>query len=649
MPPPTSLVPAAPPTAEDDHLNSSIWRKRFEKRLLSPYPGIGTLDVEYNELTQSWKRFQENLPPEDQVTFQERPQTAQDVLAVVRSVQTSWLSHPRQQVFSRSMTLCDTFIDTLDPHAVLLTILPKNESYRSLFYGVLQSVIKASANYPRIMEGVIRALVKVNQSICLPPGSDGVSFTKDSVTPIATFYSLTFFFLGELMDWYVRRSKCRLLKSLHQDVYLNFRYLIWSIRSSAIHIIGGLVDGMDMDDPKYEKKRKIMQMSDLYLWEETRLNQVGRQKWDRRSIAQTAMTRQLIWEIQNDAAERLKMRADSHLLLLQMLDSTSQRLRSVTQQNSGIACLTTTVAQDIGMQGGDLGTDLPSELTLITSQETSRFKWSSGPKHKYTRVELQLASKHLQDFFRDDDQVADLAADVDVIAEDSVVESLQQWATNVHSQVLAIGGPPSTAFPSPVALISACYASFARKARLPVISHFCSLPTEERSGMTLYEQGLISLAYSLIRQLIDYLPPVLEGHAACNLNTERFNPLNGTMTCWKEVLSLIDILLYLAPPVLICVIDGLHVLEDSSTDEAIRSFVRTLLTHSRHQAAPATDGSQSQDVLLKVLFTVAGRPNTLVETLSENHLTLSESNQVGQVTSTDQALNADVGIVMMNA
>ncbi|KAE8157974.1 hypothetical protein BDV40DRAFT_276869 [Aspergillus tamarii] len=649
MPPQTSLVPAAPPTAEDDQFAASIWRKRFEKRPLSQHPVIGTLDVEYNELAQSWKRFQENLPFADHVEFQERPQTSEDVRAVVRDVQTRWLSHPRQQVFSRSMTLCDTFMETIDPHAVLLMTLPKNESYRSLFYGVLQSIIKASANYPRIMEGVIRALVKVNQSICLPPGSDGLAFTTDSITCIAKFYSLTFFFLGELMDWYVRRSKCRLLHCLHQDVYLNFRYLIWSIRSSAIHIIGGLIDGMDMDDPKYEKKRKIMQSSDLYLWEETRLSQVGLQKWDRRIIAQTAMTRQLIWEIQHDAAERLQLRAESHLLLLQMLDLTSQRLRSVTQQNSGIACLTTTVAQDIGMQGGDLGTDLPSELTLITSQETSRFKWSSGPKHKYTRVELQLASKHLQDFFRNDDQVTDLDSDVDVIAEDSVVESLQQWATNVHSQVLAIGGSPSTAFPSPVALVSACYATFARKAKLPVISHFCSLPTEERSGMTLFEQGLISLAYSLIRQLIDYLPPVLEGHAACNLNTERFSPLNGTMTSWKEVLSLIDMLLYLAPPVLVCIIDGLDVLEDSSTDGPIRSLVRTLLTHTRHQTSPAADGSQNQDVLLKVLFTVAGRPNTLVETLSENRLILSESNQVSQLASTDGALNPDVGIVMMNA
>ncbi|KAE8144718.1 hypothetical protein BDV25DRAFT_87395 [Aspergillus avenaceus] len=648
MPPQTSLLPAAPPTMEDDQLLITVWRKRFEKKPPSLHPALGVLDVEYNELAQSWKRFQVDLPVEDQVTFHERSQSSEDVVAVVRNVQALWISSSRQQLYSRSMTLCDTFISTLAAHTKLFTVLPRNEAYRSLFYGVLQSIIKASANYPRIMEGVIRALVKVNQSIFLPPGSGQVHFTGDSVTPIARFYALAFFFLGELMDWYVRRSRCRLLKSLHQDVYLNFRYLVWSIRSSAKAVMCGLSDPMDIEDPKYEKKRKIMQISDLYLWEEQRLSQVGLQKWERRLAAQTAMTRQLIWEIQNDATEREKMRSDSHLLLLQMLDLTTQRVRSVNQQNSGIACLTTSVAQDIGMQGGDLGTDLPSELTLITSQETSRFKWSQGPKHKYSRVELQLASKHLQDFFDNDDQVTYLDSDMDVIAEDSVIDSLQQWATNVHSQVLAIGGAPSTAFPSPVALISACYAISARKARLPVISHFCSLPATERSDMTLFEQGLISLAYSLMRQLIDYLPPVLEGHAACNLNTERFSPLNGTMTSWKEVLSMIDILLHLAPPLVVCVIDGLDVLEHSSTDEHIRSLVRTLLTHTRHQASPMPDGGQGQDVLLKVLFTVAGRPRSLVETLSENHLVLSESSQTGVLTATDQTLNPDVG-VMMNA
>lgn len=497
----------------------------------------------------------------------------------------------------------------------------------------------------------MRALFKMNKSIKPLTGEDQAGPTglsKDSILYIARFYSMTFFMLGEIMDWYVRNLKCRLLTSLNHDLYSDLGGLLSRIKRRAKDIMRAIPDEMDLDEKDGDETRRPP-FQDFKLWENARFSQVGLQKQARRSAAQNAITRQLIWEIQNNAWERLGMMAEREKLLSSMLERANQRMRPVDQQSSGIACLTTTAAQDLGMQDGYLGIERRSELTVPSSQDTSRFQWSQGFKHKYTRIELQIASKHLQDFFDCDDQVADLESDVDVIAENSLTTSLHHWATNCHSQVLAVGGSPSAAFLSPVALISVCIANFARQAKLPVVSHFCSLPTKVRDGMTQCEQGLIALAYSLIRQLIDCLPPVLEGHAACNLSAERFSPLNGTLTSWKEVLSLIDILLHYAPPLVVCVIDGLDKIQDASTEQHIRSLVRTLLTHTRHQTVQMPNGTESQSVLLKVLFTVAGRPSSLVETLSENRLILSESNKTDSVAAVDQALNPDVGVVMMNA
>lgn len=107
-------------------------------------PVITTLDVEYNELAQSWKRFHESLAPEDQVHFQERAQDAHDVLDVVRSVQSLWMSNPRKHLFSRAMALSNQFLSTFETHTVLLMALPHHESNRSLLYGVLQSILKVS-------------------------------------------------------------------------------------------------------------------------------------------------------------------------------------------------------------------------------------------------------------------------------------------------------------------------------------------------------------------------------------------------------------------------------------------------------------------------------------------------------------------------
>ncbi|RDH34352.1 hypothetical protein BDQ94DRAFT_18679 [Aspergillus welwitschiae] len=621
MSPPSLSIPATPTVAETLHL----WKKRFDKRHLSTNPVIATLDIEYNELVQSWKRFQDNLLPNDRVLFHERLQNPDDVLDVVASIEPVWTSTSGQRVLREC---CDEFRSTLGSHGRLLAVLPRNELYCSLFYGVLQSLLKASAGYPRILEGLFKALVHINRLIAPPALGEAVPATKDSINAISRFYTLLFFFLGEVMDWYVRKAKCGLLRSPNQDVYRAFQRLIGQIRRSAKSMMHDLTDAMDVDDADCDSLCEMAHDDYRGWFERARLSQVGLQNGARRFAAQNALTRQLMWEIHQDAVERKRLLQDREVLLARLLDTVSLQLQSVSRQNSGIACLTTTASQDL---------------------DTDRFNlMKGGHKHKYTRMELQMASQKLEDFFDADDQIPALEFDVPVIAEDNVMTSLKQWATDAHSQVLAVGGPQSTVYPSPVLLVSTCYASFARKAGLPVISHFCNRSTDAANELT-YEQHLIALAYSLIRQLIEYLPPVVESHAGCDLSGERFKPLNGTLTSWKEVLSLIDILLHFAPPLLVCVIHGLDIIQDASTDPYIRSLVRTFLTHTRHQPVLLPNGEQSQSVLLKVLFTVAGRPSSLVETLSENQLILRESNTTEELAPTDAALDADVGPPVMIA
>ncbi|PLB39426.1 uncharacterized protein BDW47DRAFT_103036 [Aspergillus candidus] len=608
-PQPTS-VPAASSPAEDDPF---AIKKRLEKRFLSSHPVIATLDVEYNELSQYWTVFQRHLQPADQVERHERLQNSSDVANLVGSIQATWIASERESLFSRSMSRLKRLISTLDYHSPLLVRLPKHELYLSLLYGVFQSIIKASADYPRVMEGMTKILVKINKS------AKEALRNQDVTWSIVYFYSLTFFTLSEMMRWYVGMSKCRLLKSPNQDVYLYFKTLVTYIQSSVRLIVR---DAMDIDDYGSEAQRRAD--FDLAFWEETRLSQIGLQKPERKFAAELAIVSQQIWEIQQHLADNLTMTAGTKVLLKLMRDSASGLLRLEGPSNGGIACLTTAATQDI---------------------DSSRFSWSKGSKHKCTRVGLQIASAHLQDFFDSDDQVAGLGLTIPVAADASLVEPLNHWASTVHSQVLAVCSSPSMELSSPVAGISACFAVSAREAQIPVISHFCSLPTDPRDGMTLFEQGLIALTYSLIRQLIDFLPPVLESHAACDLESERFVPLNGKLTSWKEVLSLVDVLLFYSPPLMVCVIDGLDVIQDASTDQRLRSLVRTILSHTRHEKV-AGPGGHRQRVILKVLFTVEGRPESLVKTLAENPLTVSQTAPV-ETPATDQVMNS--GMVMMNA
>lgn len=451
------------------------------------------------------------------------------------------------------------------------------------------------------MSGVMKALVKVNQSICLPENSER-HLTSDSIPSIANFYSLLFFYLGELMDWYARRFKCRLLQSRHENVYVDFCNLVSSIQNSARGFMHAFKDTREPSDSDTEMANTVMQHPDLFLWEDARLSQIGRRNIDRRFAAQNALTRLLIWEIQHSAEQRLKLRENRGLLLEQLFNEASQQLQPVGEQNSATLCLTMAPGQDL----------------LVTATPSEKHK------HKYSRVELQLATAHLQEYFDNDDQIPDYDPTIDIIVEQTVVESLNKWSTGTYSQVLAIGNL-SDGNASPVALISAFYANLAQDTKAPIIAHFCSLPPTAKTGVTLFQQGLIALVYSLIRQLLEYLPPVVNGSPAHTVKAENFALLDGTLASWKEVLSLIDTLLYYAPPLLMCIVDGLDRLQDLSTDEYIRSLIRIFVSHTR-RPADSTPGTQS--ILLKVLFTVARPLDSLNETLSENPLTLTESNAI---------------------
>ncbi|KAL4807256.1 hypothetical protein BDV18DRAFT_159475 [Aspergillus unguis] len=605
---------------EDAQFSMVYWKKRFDVRHPSPHPVIAILDVEYNELAKAWKRLQELLPLSDQVLFEERPQTAHDVLVLISDIQATWASSPQQHLFNRSRTLCDAFITTLESHSILLAIIPSHQFYSSLFYGALQSIIKASSRYPRVMDGVMKALAKVNRSINLPQNSD-VQLSHDPIPALSRFYSHVFFLLGELMDWYARRYKCRLLHSLHEDVYLDFCNLVSRIRNSARGIMLAFDDPME-NDSDCEDPGALMQHTDFYLWEDARLSQIGRRSLERRFAAQNALTRLLIWEIQRSAEQRSRLREKRGMLLLQMFNTASQRFKPVAQQNSAMVCLTAAPGQDL--------------LIAATTSEKN--------KHKYSRVELQLASAHLQEYFDHNDQIPTSCDEsLELVIEENVLESLKQWSADTHSQILAIGDASNTSS-SPACLISSCYTTLARNTQTPIIAYSCTLPPASlaKDGITLFQQGLIALAYSLIRQLLEYLPPVVNGSPAHTVKAENFTLLDGTLASWKEVLSLIDTLLYYSPPLLMCIIDGLDRLQDASTDEYTRSLVRVFVSHTRR---PSDLMPGRQSVLLKILLTVEGNLESLAETLTENPLTMAESDAIERsVPSTPLA--SDVEIVV---
>ena len=74
-------------------------------------------------------------------------------------------------------------------------------------------------------------------------------------------------------------------------------------------------------------------------------------------------------------------------------------------------------------------------------------------------------------------------------------------------------------------LIAAHYSALARKASIPVVSQFCTLPMgKPPRGRTREEVALVALVYSLIRQLIDLVPLTMEDGS--KFEQDRFQQLD---------------------------------------------------------------------------------------------------------------------------
>lgn len=110
-------------------------------------------------------------------------------------------------------------------------------------------------------------------------------------------------------------------------------------------------------------------------------------------------------------------------------------------------------------------------------------------------------------------------------------------------------------------------------------------------------QASISLLCGLLRQAIELLLPRF--HARSDLSKSRFCLLNGKMETWSEALGLLDDVLSVLDMRLVCIIDGLHWLDDRSADPMLASLIDTLRKNS-----------------VKTLLTTTGRSACLRSKLS---------------------------------
>jgi hypothetical protein len=239
----------------------------------------------------------------------------------------------------------------------------------------------------------------------------------------------------------------------------------------------------------------------------------------------------------------------------------------------------------------------------------SLIRSSSGADVTVCRDQLLLDSAVLEDFFHRDRVHLDpyLLGDT---PSPSAVSALAEWTKDLTvKRLLYIASNEFSGdeYSSAETVLASKFTEFASASNFPVMSYFCELRRGEklRGENSSEVQGILSLTYSLLRQMIELLP--LEFETSGDLCKERFEELDGTLATWTALKSLfLDVQSVLLGKVY-CIIDGMQWLGDSSTSVCMAELVGML----RHKH-------------LKVLFTSSGLSRCLLDSLERDELVLLE-------------------------
>lgn len=264
------------------------------------------------------------------------------------------------------------------------------------------------------------------------------------------------------------------------------------------------------------------------------------------------------------------------------------------------------------------------------------------PTTQWTAEDVSLNSAHLEDFFHRDrvrlPSADDYLSAGMSTAPTEVIQRLAEWTmstpdsaggggnnSSTASNILWIDGPPLVAddLDNEISLLSATVVSMADRSSVPVMSYFCELRRREalRPGVRSMEmQGFLAMVYSLLRQMVETLMPVIEVDPAdgeeVDFSAERFARLDGTIETWDQVVDLFKDVVPLCPGRVFVVIDGLHWVDGRDTEAYIEQLVGLLRENGKR---------------FKVLFTTSGRVPTLRKVIKPEEALLVEAVDPGMM------------------
>ncbi|KAK0610236.1 hypothetical protein DIS24_g12134 [Lasiodiplodia hormozganensis] len=417
---------------------------------------------------------------------------------------------------------------------------------------------------------------------------------------VARLYCQIFRFLINVMKWYTDKWHKRMLWSLNENIYEEYKVQIDDIRnlSELIHrkAMTRMLAGIQASTliRKNENARFLADLRDR-----DRNADAMRQEgyFERLRVALQTEFRdtmeKTMGNIQQGIADRLLANVSSQI-------AGETALRYLEQRAQDLTPIVRPAAPSMGGEAPVRFHDGPITIAAICAPPAL--------PHHTSKDKIQLASARLESFYdRHNISPHFESPDALFLTNPSVAARVQAFTLACASEVLHVCSPMEQCEETHSALLAARFAASARDSNVPTLSYFCQLslaPVPEWRTKETVE--LVRLAYALIRQLVEILPDGKEFDEE-RLGDAAFQTLDGTLATWGEAMEVLRGLLEEVvehQPLLYIVIDGISLLDDvsrHSTDRPLGELVRLLCER------PAGRGGH----LVKLLFTTAGESRAL--------------------------------------
>ncbi|KAH0563423.1 hypothetical protein GP486_002013 [Trichoglossum hirsutum] len=568
------------------------------------YKDRALLEIERVALAEAWGELKRELREQgkDDSAMRSVPETFDSVIRTAQEAQIK-MNNRRRLGGGKPKEYYNKFCKKAYQHRTIFEVFPNTNEYTSVFCGAMGILIKASANYFRISEGLAQAFDEIAEHVDFAKRQVEMMPTQHTRSALAKLYKEIFLYLRDCISWFNKTSRVRALRSFNENFYDRFADRMKCIKDIACTLhqevtIGGIQSLQVMlartEDIEQQRRRH---------WD----NEMARWRVERQQMMTGNIQQQILQSFEQRVLEMLDR--ESGLRAAGMLEGVWHTDRWQRVRDRRVETL----------EGESSAWRDEGEESLPTTASLSRDLEPRGTvKQRYERSSIWASSKGLDSFI--------LGNSVDLLntlrpgsfAAASVALNIRDWLGSPVSTTLWIQGAPVRHYPTEYSELAGSLITAASASKTPILFHFCEpVESDIAEGLSLEEAGAVSLAYSLIRQLIALLEPDI--CVDIDFSDSRFLPLETPCDSWNEALSLLDDLFGLAPGVLLCVVDGIDYLDYGRGEAKCADFFALV---RKRELSSKESGS-----VLKTLFTTTGHSRALDDGLRVDEVVIDRGSK----------------------